>query len=77
MDEKFEETWLKLDSLERRIIFLEDKITEHSKILVALQKELREVKTTIYKYQKDKETDREKIIFLEKRVQKLEAKVFA
>ena len=84
IDEKIEETWNKLDSLERRIIFLENTITKHSKtlakhskILAALQKELREVKTTICKYQKDRETDQKKMIFLEKRVERLEIKVFA
>ena len=77
LEESNKEIWYKLDSMERRIVFLEDKITEYSKILAEHSKELKEIKTLIQKYQKDRETDQEKIISLEKRVQNLEVKVFA
>ncbi len=58
----------KLSSLERRVIFLEDKATEHSK-------QLKELKNLIQKFQKERQIDREKIIWLEKRVARLEAEV--
>ena len=66
---------VKLASLERRIIFLEDKATEHSKILAEHSKELRKIKSLIQKFQKERKVDKEKIVWLEKRINRLEAKV--
>lgn len=57
------------------MIFIEDKITEHSKILREHSKELREIKILIQGSQEEKEADREKVVWLEKRVDRLEAKV--
>ncbi len=67
MDARLESVESKLSSLERRIIFLEDKITEQTK-------ELRSLRELIEKYCAEKETDREKIAWLEKRVAVLEKK---
>jgi len=80
--EEINEIKNKLFSLEKRVMFIEDKITEHSKILrehsEILRKhseELREIKILVQKFQEEKETDREKVVWLEKRVDRLEAKV--
>ena len=65
----------KLSSMERRIMFLEDKITEHSKILKELLREVKDIKLSIKKLQRDKEADRKRVIWLEKRIDRLEVKV--
>ncbi|MBZ1348577.1 MAG: hypothetical protein KYQ20_02365 [Candidatus Nealsonbacteria bacterium] len=66
--EDIEDIKYKLSSLERRIMFLEDKATEHSK-------ELRNIKEMFQKAQQERKVDRQKIVWLEKRVERLEAKV--
>ncbi|MBU1180015.1 hypothetical protein KJ885_03660 [Patescibacteria group bacterium] len=83
LKQDIKEIWYKLDSLERRVACIEDIITEHSKILDEHSKilnehskELKEIKILIQKYQTDKKTNQEKIFSLEKRVEKLEIKVF-
>jgi len=48
---------------------------EHSKILREHSKELREIKLLIQKSQEEKEADREKVVWLERRVARLEEKV--
>lgn len=58
----------KLDSLERRVIFLEDKATEHSE-------DLKKIKLMIKKLQEQKKADQKQITSIEVRLEKLEAKV--
>jgi predicted nucleic acid-binding Zn-ribbon protein len=60
----------KLESLDRRVMFLEDKITEHSK-------ELKEIRISVQKIQKNQEMDGVKVIRLEQRVDNLEMKIGA
>jgi len=68
IDDNLTEIKNKLSSLERRIIALEDIATEHGK-------ELRRIKTVLLQLQKQKRVETEKIILLEKRVVRLEAKM--
>lgn len=74
--DEIKNVWSKLESLDRRVAYIEDKITEHSKILAGLSEELRGIKSLLQKYQEDNEIDEGKVIALEKRVEKLEVKIF-
>lgn len=69
LKDEIKNVWSKLERLERRVIYIENKITEQSK-------ELKEIKSLIQKYQEDNKTDETRVIALEKRVEKLEVKVF-
>ncbi len=61
--------------MKKGIIFIEDKITEHSKIPRKHSKELREIKLLVQKSQEEREADREKVVWLERRIARLEEKV--
>lgn len=58
----------KLESLEKRIIYIEDVITKHSKELKAIKRELKALKS-------QKEPLEQRVILLEQKVEQLEAQI--
>lgn len=80
--EDIQEIKNKLSSLERRIIYIEDTITGHTKEIKGIKatltkhsKELKEIKTALKELKFQKEPLAERVTVLEKRVAQLEAKV--
>ena len=68
IDGNFNEVKTKLSSLERRVIALEDMSTEHGK-------ELRSVKKILTQLKNRRKIKTEKVLSLERRIVRLEAKV--
>ena len=82
MKEDMKEIRNKLPSLERRIIYIEDVMTRHTKevggikaTLTRHSKELKEIKKDLKELKAQKEPLEQRVISLEERVEKLEAKM--
>ena len=65
----------KVDSLERRIIAIEDILTDHRKILRLHEQELRAIKEILQEMQHGKKRENARLAALEKRTLRLEEKI--
>jgi len=81
IDGRFDEVWMKLHSLERRIIAIEDILVEHAKRLRGIEQgrgrvgeKVKSIKKEIKAIKAQKKIDNKRILNLEKRIEKLELK---
>ena len=84
MDKRFDGVEKRLDmfgeqlaSLERRVTAIEDILTEHGKIIRRQAEEFRLIRKGLEEIKKYKKEDQVRLLELERRLRRLEARVFA